>query len=264
MDFYHLSHTDMDGYGCQLITKKLFPNGTFYNANYGIEVKLFLQEILQQIENSPTQNEVLFMITDLNLTVDESKNLDKKITKLQQNGHTITLQLLDHHGTGKKSSETYEWYYLDTSRSATKITYEYCCEHYVEFYEKCEPNFPLLIQAINAADIWKEKDELFEFGKVCMSMITKSHEINHLLFPTQHREYKHYLLTKALDFIEQPYGHIALDENIYYLKKTFLNSTSTNNTLDNLISYYLVESLEGKKRSLLYITKSIKGYLLTA
>jgi len=131
----------------------------------------------------------------------------------------ITLRLLDHHGTGKKSSEKYEWYFLDTSRSATQITYDYFCKNYTQFEEKCEENFPKLVQAINAADIWKEEDELFEFGKVCMSMITKSFEINHLLFPTQHRDYKHFLLTKALDFVNIENGYILLDEKIYYFKK---------------------------------------------
>ena len=44
MNFFHLSHTDMDGFGCQLISKKIFPDGYFLNANYGLEVKIFTKQ----------------------------------------------------------------------------------------------------------------------------------------------------------------------------------------------------------------------------
>jgi len=261
MKFFHISHTDMDGYGCQLISKKIFPNGLFFNANYGLEVTLFTNEVLKNITQCTKEDDILFLITDVNLTADESKKLNKKVNTLINDGYKITLQLLDHHGTGKKSSEKYDWYYLDTSRSATQITYDYFCEHYSTFKEQCEVNFVELVQAINAADIWKDQDELFEFGKVCMSMVSKSYEINHLLFPNQHREYKHFLLTKALDFITKENGHILLDEKIYHFKKEFLNNTTQNNTLDNLSSTYLVESLDNKKEELTVYYKDYKGLL---
>jgi len=251
----------MDGFSCQLISKKIFPEGTFLNANYGVEVKLCINEVLENINQISQTQKILFLITDLNLTIDESKNVDKKITKLIEDGYNITLQLLDHHGTGKKSSEKYDWYYLDTSRSATQITYDYFSKNYADFACKCEENFSKLVQAINAADIWKEEDSLFEFGKVCMSMVTKSREINHLLFPTQYREYKHFLLTKALEFVNREDGHILLDEKVYYFKKEFLNMSEKNNTLDNLNSLYLVNSLESKKEELTVYYKEFKGLL---
>ena len=47
MNFFHISHTDLDGYGCQLISKKIFPNGKYYNANYGLEVKTNIDTVLQ-------------------------------------------------------------------------------------------------------------------------------------------------------------------------------------------------------------------------
>jgi oligoribonuclease NrnB/cAMP/cGMP phosphodiesterase (DHH superfamily) len=50
MRFFHLSHTDLDGYSCQLITKEFFKEGFFYNANYGLEVKLNLKKILEDIK----------------------------------------------------------------------------------------------------------------------------------------------------------------------------------------------------------------------
>ena len=261
MKLFHISHTDLDGYGCQLITKKVFPEALFYNANYGLEVKLFLKDALDKIELEVKDTEIFLLITDLNLTPDEAKKLDRDIKRLNENGHNIKLQLLDHHGSGQKSADKYDWYYLDTSRSATKITYDYFCENYSEFKGLCEENFEQLINAINAVDIWLDEDKLFEFGKVCLTMISKSREINNLLFDLQSRDYKFYLLTQAMQFISQENGNIKLDEKVYYLKKEYLNLSDTDNTMDNLSSLYLVKSLENKKDDLTVYYKEYKGLL---
>ena len=261
MNFFHLSHTDMDGYGCQLIAKKIFPKGNYYNANYGLEVKIYLEEIITTLKTLPKEELALFMITDLNLSVDESKKLDNEINTLNDNGYNIKLQLLDHHGTGSKSAKRYEWYFLDTSRCATKIVYDYFIKNYQEFPTLCEENFDKLVQAINAADIWLEEDELFEYGKVCMSMVSRSYEVNNSLFPNQNREYKLFLLTKAIEFLTKPNGYILLDEQIYHFKKQFLNKENKNDSLDNLSSSFLVQSLGNKKGELTVYYKEHKGLL---
>jgi oligoribonuclease NrnB/cAMP/cGMP phosphodiesterase (DHH superfamily) len=251
----------MDGYGCQLISRKIFPKGYFLNANYGLEVKMYIKQVLEKIEKCSKEDNILFLITDLNLTTDEAKDLNKNIQRLNNNGYTIKLQLLDHHGTGQKSADKFDWYYLDTSKSATKITYEYFLNNYDEFSSKCEENFDKLVQAINAADIWLENDELFEFGKVCMSMVSKSYEVNNILFANKHREYKFHLLTNAIMFINKNDSHIQLDEQIYHLKKEFLKLEDINNTIDNLSSTYLVQSLEELKENLTISYQGHKGLL---
>ncbi|MGB3751749.1 MAG: phosphoesterase [Arcobacteraceae bacterium] len=261
MKFFHISHTDLDGFGCQLTTQKIFPDAIYYNANYGMEVKIVLKDVLEKIALLDKIEEILLLITDLNLTTDESKGLDRAIKNLNDDGFTIKLQLLDHHGTGQKSADKFDWYFLDTSRSATQITYDYFLQNYPEFKEACPVDYEKLIQAINAVDIWLEDDELFEFGKVCMSMISKSYEINNSLFNTQSRDYKFFLLTQTLQFVGIENGHIKLDENVYHLKKEFLNLNKVNNTLDNLSSNYLVQSLASKKDDLTVYYKDKKGLL---
>ncbi|MDC0932606.1 phosphoesterase [Arcobacteraceae bacterium] len=261
MKFYHISHTDLDGYGCQLTTQKIFPNAIYYNANYGIEVKMFLKDALQKIELEDKNEDIFLLITDLNLTPDESKGLDRDIKNLNDDGFNVKLQLLDHHGTGQKSADKYDWYFLDTNRSATQITYDYFSKNYPEFLDNCPENYEFLIQAINAVDIWLENDNLFEFGKVCMSMISKAYEINNSLFNQQSRNYKFFLLTQALEFITKENGNILLDENIYYMKKAFLQLDTQNNTLDNLSSNYLVKSLDTKKEELTVHYLDKKGLL---
>jgi len=40
---YHISHTDLDGYGCQMVTKKALPSEEIvsYNTGYGKKTQLF-------------------------------------------------------------------------------------------------------------------------------------------------------------------------------------------------------------------------------
>ena len=99
MKLFHISHTDLDGYGCQLITNEFFKNGFFYNANYGQEVKLCIDKVIRDLENFK-EEEILFLISDLNLTSQEAKDLDFQINNLVSVGYKIKLQLLDHHIRG--------------------------------------------------------------------------------------------------------------------------------------------------------------------
>ena len=79
MKLFHISHTDLDGYGCQMLTKEYFKEGFFLNANYGLEVKLSINTVIKEIENLELDEEILIFITDVNLTENESKDLNKKI-----------------------------------------------------------------------------------------------------------------------------------------------------------------------------------------
>ncbi|HIP11433.1 MAG TPA: phosphoesterase [Arcobacter sp.] len=260
MKFFHISHTDLDGYGCQLISKKIFPDGKYYNANYGLEVKANIKTVLSQIEKLQNE-EVFFLISDLNLTSDESKSLNKNINNLNDNGYNIKLQLLDHHATGKPSADKHDWYFLDTSRCATKIVFDYFCENYDEFLPSCSEGFKTLVEAIDDVDIWHDEDAYFEFGKVAMRLIAQANEINPTLFPNQNRQYRLSMLEKAIDFIEKENGHIEFDDAIHHIKKDSLKLNDTNDTLDNLSAKHLVHLLEDRKEELSIYHKGQKGIL---
>ncbi|WP_321314184.1 phosphoesterase [Halarcobacter sp.] len=261
MILFHLSHTDLDGYSCQLITKEYFKKGFYYNANYGIEVKLNIKKMLQDIEAFKDE-EILFLITDLNLTIQESKDLNKSITKLNENGFKIKLQLLDHHATGQKSADDYEWYYLDTSRCAAKITYAYMNETFNGFDEETKKWLAPLVFCINAIDIWVDIDtDGFEFGKVLLSMVSRVREINNILFPDLNRDFRLYLLKESAKFLNQENAHIKLDNEVHFMKKEFLKQDEQDDTIDNLSAKYLVKSLESLKEKLTVTYKGHKGLL---
>ena len=257
MRLFHISHTDLDGYSCQFLTSKVFEKTEYFNANYGMEVKLTILKVLENIKKYKDED-ILVIISDLNLTLQESIDLDSEIKRLNDEGYNITLQLLDHHITGKKSAEKFSWYFLDDKRCATKIVYDYLLDK----FNASIKDYEFLVNCVNAVDIWLEKDkDNFEFGKVLMSMLVKAREINSILFPNLDREYKFYLLEKAKEFLGQDSANIKLDNDIHFLKKEFLKLDDFDDTLDNLGAKYLVKTLENVKDELTVTYKGQKGLL---
>ncbi len=262
MKLFHISHTDLDGYGCQLLTKEYFKEGFFLNANYGLEVRLSIDTVIKEIEQCEKSEPILFLITDVNLTVNESKELNKKVNELLSQGYSIKLQLLDHHATGEKSAKMYDWYFLDISRCATKITYDYLNEEFEGFSDETNSWLKPLVNSINAIDIWLEDQrDNFEFGKVLLSMVSKVREINNILFAKENRNFRIYLLKEAAKYIGKPNDNIALDGDIHTLKKNYLKLDDNDDTLDNLSAKYLVNSLEEIKENLTVNFNGHKGLL---
>ncbi|QFR42982.1 phosphoesterase [Sulfurimonas sp. CVO] len=255
-NIHHLSHTDLDGYSCQLVMKYTGYTLFNYNANYGAEVKQTLELILQNIKSENKNSTIL--ITDLNLTADESKWLNNEVAKLNENKKDTTLLLLDHHGTGEESANKYPWYFLDTSRCATKITYDYAKEH----FEFDEPIWmKKFVDIVNAVDLWKTDEyENFEYGKVCMRLISEARELNKVMFAEVDNNYKLSLLLEATKYIDNKKAPIILDEKIHFLKKNFFKKDK-DDTLDNLATKYVVDLLGQAKDEKTIYYKGYRGFL---
>lgn len=240
MRLFHLSHTDLDGYGCQYVSSKFIENGRYFNSNYGNEINARLKQITSEMEALADKDEqILFLITDLNLTTQDCRYLDDKIRALNTSGFSIELKLLDHHISGEEQAREFDWYTLDNNRCGTKLTYDY--------FGEVDETTTTLVNAINAIDLWKESDPLFEFGKTLMRLISETKELNKLIFPSESVAYKLYALEKAKEFLGRDDAHIALDDGIHFLKKDFLRNGAANDTLDNLSSRFVTSMLSTKK-----------------
>lgn len=248
---YHLSHTDLDGYGCQLITNHYFENIRFYNSNYGKEINERFNEILAQLKKDNAGNP-LILITDLNLTMEQGKELEEKLSCCEL---PIKLLLLDHHKSGLECAREYEWYYLDHNRSATKITYDFfsCL-----FHE--DPNLAKLTNVINAVDIWLDDDPDFELGKVCLGLISGAKEVNRTMFPKENSDYMFALLEKIQPYFTKPKPHIMLDEAVHSIKKDFFKKDK-DDTLSNLVSKFNVDVLSKNKEKMTIYYENYKGIL---
>ena len=253
---HHLSHIDLDGYSCQFIMKYTPYKITNYNANYGAEVKSKLDLILENIKKAKVS--ALILITDLNLTADESRWLNNEVHKMNDNKADVKITLLDHHGSGEESAKKYEWYYLDTSRCATKITYDYVKEHF-EFNEPAW--MEKFVNVVNAVDLWKQEEVAnFEYGKVCMRLVNETRELNRVMFANEDSNYKLSLLKEATKYLDEENAPILLDDNIHSIKKEFFR-IDDNNTLDNLATKYVVELLGNKRDTNTIYYKGYRGYL---
>lgn len=247
MKLFHLSHIDLDGYGCQAVSTLYFPDAKLYNSNYGAEIFVRLSQMANEIENKTEHDDhVLVLITDLNLSQTECEWIENECETLRGRGRNIELILLDHHISGQPQSEKFSWYTLDNFKSATKLTYDFFLDRYGSCAQ-APANFGRLVEAINAVDLWHENDSAFEFGKTLMRLASDSKEINKTMFGYENAAYRTHLLRSATRFLDQEKSHIALDDNIHFLKKEFLRSGGENDTLDNLTSRYVL-SLLAKKR----------------
>jgi len=254
--FYHLSHTDLDGYSCQLVMAQTVHTINSYNANYGAEVMERLEEIIDTLKKAKQAATIL--ISDLNLSPDEAKWLHHEVRKLNEAGWTITLTLLDHHGSGKDSAVQYEWYHLDTERCATKIVYEYAIENYgLSAGGWLEP----FVKVVNAVDLWKQEEkEDFEYGKVCMRLISDARELSRVMFANEDRAYKLALLERAAMMCHVPNANILLDEALHTMKKDFFKN-GVDDTLDNLSTKHIVALLGTKRSTMTVYYKGWRGFL---
>ncbi len=248
---YHMSHTDLDGYGCQMVTKEYFENINFYNSNYGKEINERFNEIFNDIQKDNFEKNII-LITDLNLTPEQAKDFESKVRVSQKN---IMIMLLDHHKTGQDCANEFDWYYLDVNRCATKITYDFFSSI---FYE--DKKLSKFVDVVNAVDIWLEDKEEFELGKVCLGMVSGAKEINRIMFPKENSWYMFELLTKIQPFFEKENPHIALDNNIHQIKKEILTQDH-DDTLSNLVSKFNVKMLSSNKDKMRIDYNGYKGIL---
>ncbi len=254
---FHLSHIDLDGYGCQYLTTKVFKDIKCYNANYGAEVTERLSEIYDNIKSLKVNQELkpLILITDLNLTTKEANALEKEALKL---GAKIVL--LDHHGTGKNASEKFAWYYLDTTKCATTITYNWLREQFS--FDKNE-EYRAIVEAINAIDIWVDSSKYFDYGRVLLGMISGAREVNRVVFANEDREYKLHLIEEAKNILDKTSldeAPIELDDKLHFIKKDFFKGLK-NDTKDNLVASFVTNILTKNKEDMSVIFNGKKGIL---
>jgi len=253
---YHLSHIDLDGYGCQYLSQQCFNTLDCYNANYGPEVTARLSEIVKKIEQDKfihgDNMESLILITDLNLTTKEGNWIEKEAVRIG-----AKLQLLDHHATGASAAERFAWYKLDTTRCATLITYDWLQMHYD--FDK-DNSLARIVKAINAIDIWVSDDTLFEYGKVMLGMISGAREIGRILFPAEDRAFKLSMIEAAKHLIDEEDAPIKLDDALHQTKKAFFKQEK-DDTKDNLVASYVTNLLTQDRQRLTITYQGHKGIL---
>jgi len=253
---FHLSHIDLDGYGAQLISKEAFGKRVkFFNANYGQEVSFRLKQIVRELLEVESS---LVLITDLALSFSEALFLNSAIKKLQNMGKNIELLLFDHHISGVELSFKYEWYSVDERRCATKITYDTLLE--LGWLKSAPEWMEWFVEVVDCADRWqKDKKELFDMGRVWSYMVDNSKEINRISFDNESREYILAML-KHLATHSKGYSAVVVDELLYRYKKLYFKK-DIDDTLENLVSGFIVDLISNTLESMSFYYKDLKGLL---
>lgn len=202
---YHLSHTDLDGYGCQAVVEhfrtgmyQMFRRSNtkaskvdeiledkeplikldveYFNSNYGEEITKTLTHIFKLMKSyreCGDTDEMLLLITDLNLTEEQAKFVEENIDGFEN----TEVVLLDHHISGKEVAKDRKWYRLDTTSSGTMLTFLYFFKMFYPDRERSETDIMELAMIVDTYDLWKEQNEKeFSIGK-CFSFYLNS--VNH-------------------------------------------------------------------------------------
>ncbi len=248
MHTFHLSHTDLDGYSCQLVARKFLGQTHCYNSNYGPEVSARLDQIANNMAFFSSREPKRLLITDLNISKEECKQVEKIQSTLENLGHSVEVVLLDHHKSGEAQAAAYGWYHLDSEKSATRLTLDWC---EALTGQKADEALESYVQSVNAYDIWLTEDERFEFGKTLNRLVMDSREISAVLFSSEDVAYRHFVLEQAFEYLESN-RYIELDDAILSIKKRFLAQDGPYDSIDNLAARYVL-SLLGKNRGRLTI-----------
>lgn len=225
---YHISHNDLDGFGCTYIVNNisLFKEKNYFNINY-TDLKETINKIFQ-IFISNKEKKFYLLITDIGLP-DDIVNKINNFIKGNKNIDVI-IQVLDHHKS--EVAEKNDWYYLDINNCATRLTYLYFKDFLInkEYFN----NFSLYVQS---QDLWLENDK--NFNKACF---ISDFIFNSLKFPyflkNEEREYKFYFMKKLFDLFNTEKKTIDDVENeINSLKRNYFSSFNIKNDKNNTALY---------------------------
>ena len=103
------SHTDLDGYGCNIVMKALGINVDETNINYG-EINEVVQDYIQ---SGIYKNYDITFITDI--------SINKEVAKLIDNTKDLKIVLLDHHPTAEWLNK-YEWACVTVNNTLEKTS----------------------------------------------------------------------------------------------------------------------------------------------
>lgn len=209
---YHLSHTDLDGYGAQFMLKAAGVQTECFNADYR-DIPLAVDAIVERIlERGEPAN---LLLTDLNLTLDQADQIEKRVKKLKV---PTQLQLLDHHATGAEVAAKYPWYHLDTERCATKLAFESVADR---FDDARRAQYALRADFVDMGDRWLKDEPLFRKALYLLGLVMQD---DHLAPPLSEmkREYRFHLIEEFFLRHERGENLESIERSLYDLRKTFL------------------------------------------
>lgn len=232
INFFHLSHIDLDGYGSQFIVKNIFKHFNkeniikFYNSNYGNELKEVLNIAFKDINlylEKNKANEAFLLISDLNLT---EELIDKINSYLKKKRNRVKILLLDHHLVDEDLLDKTVWYNSKKEFCATKFVNEVFSNLIKSENEKLSEYLTKLSNFINISDIWIKEHKSFQKALFFSDCVFSESRI----FPdieelkNTNRNYKLFLIEKIFSFINQNKSVYFIEKRLIDFKKQFIKT----------------------------------------
>jgi len=211
---YHISHIDLDGYGCQIITEKHYgkKNIKFYNCNYGKAIKYILHNILKVINKEDT-----LIITDINIDETTAKYINKEFYLKE-----IETILIDHHITGKNVAIKYDWYNLNITYCATKLT---------QLYFK-KDNLELFADYVNAQDLWYTDNEYFPKANYLSDIAFKGYDFPSVI-SEENFKYRTFTIKKVFNKVKKGWSIRKIQKNFINIQEEYLAKGISQKILKN-------------------------------
>ena len=169
----HLSHTDLDGFGCTAVSSALFDGSKDIRYRF-----VDYHEIGDVLEDIAKEGFSSILITDLNLSEDTAKFVDE---------HFSEKLLVDHHEIGKKQADRYDWYKLKEGMAATKLLY-----FFGEGEKSLSTSVSFFADIVSAYDMGRTDLSLWNVGAVLANYVTGE-------LPVIFRMEEEFLKRKALE-----------------------------------------------------------------
>ena len=247
----HLSHTDLDGSGCQILTYNTFSYIKNFNSTYG-NITKNLKIIDEHLDNNSYD---MVFITDLSFTEDDFKLL-YKITKKHKDLEFI---YIDHHpydyDINQYKTDNFKILVSD-KYSATKLTYKFLNKFY-QTNDNSNKEITLLVEYINSFDIWlKDDDKYFKGGLVYNEIFWNYRQLR---FFNKFKHYPHKLNNKEKELFRtlmkkktKLYDKCIKNKRLFTFNNKrifviFLDEFGSHITLDypNYSTYIIVRSYGG-------------------
>lgn len=241
---FHLSHNDLDGYGAQYMTRAAGFRARYYNADYR-DVPATLDRIFADM--AQVNEPAMLLITDLNLTVEQADMVAKRIageavavekparqtakpgllsadlaTMLKQSitperpKHTV--MLLDHHATGEDAAARHDWYYLDTTRCASRLAFE-AVTPYLSAADQAL--YGARADFIDVGDRWLKDDARFHRSIFLIGLIMEDDQLAPPLSDLK-RDFRFHIMDAFFQRMEQGASLEELERGVYDYRKDFL------------------------------------------
>ena len=140
------THIDLDGYGCAVVFKSVYPNIDICHVNYNFF------NILENRKKILEYEEVY--ITDISVSVEHAKLLDRLLKSESNNLSKIVL--IDHHESSYNSllPLKLDWINIDQSKCGTKLSYDYFTKLGINI-----SHLSYFVDLVNDYDLWLHKNK---------------------------------------------------------------------------------------------------------